>query len=380
MLYASMSPAIKKVGPEMVTRIQSPSGGCILSSKSTKVGCMRVLVLTSYVPYPPDHGGKIHVVNQMRYVSRDHHVTLMCPVRPDSGQAEDALKLVGEYCTDVKPIPWQKRSKLRFLPHLFRYVRAGEPIGNLIFYFEELASALRHLTAEQHFDVVNVYNAYMAPYLDAIAPQSNCKTILSLQNIPYQQWRRMMMVERNLPRKLTLFRDWLFQKHATLKHIQRYDKTITISESDRSILLKDAPHANIVAVPAGMDTDGIKPLSEPSEFCNLMFVGSMFYQPNIDAALFLCREIFPLIKREISHRPPIHCWHKTAQRGASFRGAIGRGHRDRTRGQRAPILRTMLSHPRSPARRAAVSGSRSWSRWRWGGPSFRPRWDVKGCR
>ncbi len=260
---------------------------------------MRVLVLTSYVPYPIDNGSKMDVSNQLRYVSRDHHVTLMCPVRPDSGQVEDALRLVGEYCTEVRAVAWQRRSKLRFLPHLLRYMWVGEPIGNLTFYFEELAEALRHVTAEQHFDVVNVHHAYMAPYLDAIVPQSKCKTVLTLHDVPYQQWRRMMMVEKNLPRKLRLFRDWLFQKHATLRHIRRYDKTITVSESDRSVLLKDAPQANVVAVPAGIDTDTIKLLSEPSAFCNLMFVGSMFYQPNTDAALFLCREIFPLIKSEI---------------------------------------------------------------------------------
>lgn len=260
---------------------------------------MRVLVLTSYVPYPPNAGAKIHVSNQMRYISQEHDVTLMCPIRPNSGQAEDAQKLVGEYCTDVKAIPWQKRSKIRFLPHLFRYVRAGEPIGNLIFYHEELADALRLLTAEQHFDVVNIHHGYMAPYIDAISPRCKCKTILSLHNVPYLQWRRMMLAERNLLRKLELFRDWLFQKHATLKHIRRYDKTIVVSEVDRSILLRGAPQANIVAVPTGMNTDKIGPLKKPAEFRNLMLVGSMYYGPNVEAALFLCREVFPLIKQQI---------------------------------------------------------------------------------
>lgn len=260
---------------------------------------MRVLVLTNFVPYPPSSGARIRVSNQMRYVSQDHEVTLMCPVRPHSGQAEDAQKLVGEYCTEVKAIPWQKRSRIKFLPRLLRYIRGGDPIRNLMYYHEELVDALRHITATQHFDVVDIHFGNIASYLDAIAPQSKCKTIFALHNVPYIQRRRMMLAERNLSQKLVLFRDCLFQKHATLKYIRRYDKTIVVSELDRSILLKDAPQANIVAVPTGMNTDVIKPLNKPAEFRNLMIVGSMSYQPNVDAAQFLGREIFPLIKQQI---------------------------------------------------------------------------------
>ena len=139
----------------------------------------------------------------------------------------------------------------------------------------------------------------MAPYINAIAPQYRGQTILALHNVPYVQWRRMMLAERNVYQKLKLFRDWLFQKQATLKYVRRYDKAIVNSELDRALLLKDAPNANIVAIPTGMNTDMSKPLSQPGEFRNLMLVGSMYYRPNVDAALFLGREIFSLIKKQI---------------------------------------------------------------------------------
>ncbi|GAB4534101.1 MAG: glycosyltransferase family 4 protein [Anaerolineae bacterium] len=260
---------------------------------------MRVLVLTNFVPYPPNAGAKIRVSNQMKYISREHHVTLMCPVRPNSGQAEDAQKLVGEYCTEVIPVPWQKRSRIKFIPHLLRYVRAGDPIGWLMYYHQELVDALRHTTATQHFDVVSIHFSNMAPYIDAIAPNRECQTIFALHNVPYLQWRRMMLDERNIRQKLILFRDWLFMKRATLKYIRRYDKTTVVSELDRSILLKDAPGAKVVAVPTGMDTDALRPFGKPPGFRDLMLVGSMNYRPNVGAALYLGQEIFPLIKRRI---------------------------------------------------------------------------------
>jgi len=264
---------------------------------------MRILVLTSYVPYPPNAGAKILVSNQIRYVSREHHVTLMCPVRAGSRQAEDARQLEGSFCTEVRPIPWHKRSKIRFLPHLWRYVRGGEPIGNLTYYYEELAQALHEITEREHFDVINIHHGYMAPYLDAIAPRSRARTCLTLHNIPYVQWRRMMVAERDPMHKLRLFRDWLFQKHATLKYVHRYDRTIVVSDQDRAILRRDAPRADIVTVPVGMDTDAIRPLPPPPTFRRLLLVGSMFYRPNADAALYLVRDILPRIRRQI---PDVH--------------------------------------------------------------------------
>jgi len=261
---------------------------------------MRVLVLTSYVPYPPTSGAKIHVFNQMRYLHQEHEVVLMCPVRAGSGQAEVvARQLVGECCTEAIPVPWRKRSKVKFLPHLLHYLHRGEPPGNLIFYFEELIEALRRLTAEHHFDIVNVYNDYMAPYIEAISPRCRCRKVLSLQNVPHLQWHRMMLTERNPRRKLALFRDWLFQKRATLRHIREYDRVIAISPLDRAILLKSAQHADIAAVPAGVDSTAITPLDKPTGFSDLLLIGSMYYRPNIDAAHFLVREIFPRIRQQV---------------------------------------------------------------------------------
>jgi glycosyltransferase involved in cell wall biosynthesis len=227
----------------------------------------------------------------------------MCPVRPGSEEAENAPKLVGKYCTSVKAVLWYRRSKIKFLPHLFRYIRAGDPIGDLIYYHQELADALHFHTSEQHFDIVNVHHNYMAPYLDAISPCSKCRTILTLHNVPYLQYRRMMLTEKNLLRKLVLFRDWLFQKHSTFEHIRRYDKTIAISETDRSILLEEAPQADIAAVPTGMDPDELTPMKRPTGPHNIMFIGSMYYEPNVEAAMLLCREIFPLIRQQI---PDVH--------------------------------------------------------------------------
>jgi glycosyltransferase involved in cell wall biosynthesis len=260
---------------------------------------MRILVLTSFVPYPLDSGAKIRVANQLKYISQENEVVLLCPIRANSNQIEAAQQLKSEFHIKVNAIPWHKRSKIKYLRHLFRYIKGGEPIGDLTFYYEELAEAIYDITATQHFDIIHVHNAYMAPYIDCIAPNSKSKTVLDLHNVPYTQWQRMMLNERNLYRKIQLFRDWIFKKHATGKYIRRYDKTLVVSEMDKDILLKDFPKINLENIPIGFNTDEFRPLNQPSTFRTLMFIGSMFYGPNRDAAIYLCHQIFPLVKQQI---------------------------------------------------------------------------------
>ena len=58
------------------------------------------------------------------------------------------------------------------------------------------------------------------------------------------------------------------------------------------------PPDNVLVIPNGTESQCPTPPSEevPGE---MLFVGALFYQPNIDAVLFFHREIFPIIRRSM---------------------------------------------------------------------------------
>ncbi len=66
---------------------------------------MRILFLTHRVPYPPDKGDRIRSYNIIKFLARNHDLSLMSvshePVPPQS------YKALGEYCDSVEIVRHQ---------------------------------------------------------------------------------------------------------------------------------------------------------------------------------------------------------------------------------------------------------------------------------
>jgi len=76
-----------------------------------------------------------------------------------------------------------------------------------------------------------------------------------------------------------------------------FDNKTIISYPDRDFI----PHPKrnmIVVVPNGVDTNYFKPIEAEIKF-ELIFTGNMGYPPNVNAAVFLAREILPLVHKTL---------------------------------------------------------------------------------
>ncbi len=77
----------------------------------------------------------------------------------------------------------------------------------------------------------------------------------------------------------------------------RYDRTIVCSAEDRAALLTHSPgaEARIEVIPNGVDVDHFRPTPIPAN-PRLLFPGTLGYAPNVDAALWLCAEVWPRVR------------------------------------------------------------------------------------
>jgi polysaccharide biosynthesis protein PslH len=88
------------------------------------------------------------------------------------------------------------------------------------------------------------------------------------------------------------------------ERVRRYESRVagdfelhtTCSELDSARLRAVAPSVRPVTVPNGVDTEYFRPTPTQSTQPSLIFVGSLNWYPNIDAVLFLLREVWPKIK------------------------------------------------------------------------------------
>lgn len=242
---------------------------------------MRILFLCPIVPYPPTGGG----VNRMFYLIRElaaaDEVDVLCFANEEGS---GSLKELGRFCRKAEAV--KTPSRFSDLAYKFFFLKAYARVP-------EMFRRLKEILKENSYDAVIAEKFYMAPYVEKATP---CPVAIDL-------WA----VGKGMEREIQLETD-LFKKSRALwqkKKFERYDafgfrhfkNFLVVSNVDRDRALQLNPMLRVAVVPNAVDCDYFEPNNALSRQPQLIFTGDMGFKPNIDAALYFCREIFPIIKR-----------------------------------------------------------------------------------
>jgi len=114
--------------------------------------------------------------------------------------------------------------------------------------------------------------------------------------------------QRQLTKRLRNLRIWVAERHERRVLASGYARVIYVSQEDykAGIQLSARQHsAKIICLPNGVDIELFCPCpllkSGPGKIV-LLFAGTMFYEPNVDAALYLIKEIMPKIQSQVELR------------------------------------------------------------------------------
>jgi len=92
---------------------------------------------------------------------------------------------------------------------------------------------------------------------------------------------------------------WMTMLNFELRACRKFDRVVTVTDVDRLELISYKPDLDVVTIPTGVDSVYFSPQDIPEEPNTLIFVGYFKHFPNIHGILTFCREIFPLIRKEI---------------------------------------------------------------------------------
>ncbi|MEO6457350.1 MAG: glycosyltransferase [Chloroflexia bacterium] len=252
---------------------------------------MRVLVVSPYLPYPPNHGGKIRVFELLRRVARRHDVTLATLLEAEEEQAhvrvleELGLRVLSAYKQPVRNSIAAKAQ--RFFDPRPRSVSEYDS--------QELRTLIGAFVQEYPPDIIQCEQVVVAHYASLY---SAIPRLLVEQNIEYQLLleiarARPQMISR-LAGRLDAWKARRFEQHAW-KNFTGY---ATMSEHDRAVLLRHAPAAQVYVVPNGVDTDYFRPTNEACEPETLIITGNFGYYPNLDGITWFLSDILPGIRAE----------------------------------------------------------------------------------
>jgi sugar transferase (PEP-CTERM/EpsH1 system associated) len=257
---------------------------------------MNILFLSPWLPWPPYDGGRIRILETLRYLSRRHSVTLLTTVRqPEEVKHESALNgLCEKIITTV--LSKQTRPVLRRLS--VGLVR-GMPLIQSFHYDPNLAQKVRQLTAQNSYEMIHIEFPFLAPYLGAVSAHSRARKVLSMHNVESIRLGRELECFSSKSRWLAIQCNRLFFESWEKKAIRRFDGISAVSDMERDWIQRHAPAATVEVVPNGVDTDYFCPNVSWKGSPSVIFTGLMDYGPNVDAAAWFCDEILTRLRHKI---------------------------------------------------------------------------------
>jgi len=254
---------------------------------------MDILFITPRLPYPPDQGSKIVMLNFIKFLSKRHKITLFSL----AGEGEDPkhIDYLKQYCRRIEVVNMRpKWSVKNFLLALFRL----DPYTSIKYYSPALMKKLKELFKKAKFDVIQVEFYYMAQYimkLRRLIPES--AVILDTLNVEYFMFGDYFKQVKNPVLKFFMFFELLRIKRYESLVYKCFDRCLAISKGDIDRIKSLAPGANIVLQPTGVDTDLCASYNIKPKDNTIIFYGAMSFFANYDGIKYFYDSIYPLIKK-----------------------------------------------------------------------------------
>ena len=283
---------------------------------------MRILFLTPQLPYPPHQGTTIRNYNIIANLAPRHEIHLLSFVR--SYDEIDAATPLHQHCRSIEAVLAPRRSSLKRFLSIFL-----SPLPDMALRLPsaEFKTKLRACLERERFDVVQIEGIEMAQFwmlevrkwkLDNEAghPPSNIQypisnlqpptSIFDDHNAEYVLQQRAFETDIRQPRR------WIGALYSFIqwKKLSRYealvcrlaDRVVAVSEADKTALQRLVPGLKVTVVPNAVDVEyytsaDIRPSPLPPR--SLIFTGKMDFRPNVDAVLWFCQEVLPLVRRKL---------------------------------------------------------------------------------
>jgi sugar transferase (PEP-CTERM/EpsH1 system associated) len=254
---------------------------------------MKILFLSHRLPYPPDKGERIRAFHELKYFGERHEVDLMCFAdSPEGAEHEDACRLI---CRSVSVEVLSRTTRL--LRAAWAGIR-GQSMSNAFFYSPKFARNVREALQQRSYDLIFVYCSSMGRFIPQPAPAPIVADFVDADSAKWAQYAQICRPPLS----------WLYKREARavaaseLSLGSRAVLSLTTTAHDaRELCALHNYRFSAEVMPNGVEVPEISGTSDCSAILNLkpfvVFVGTMNYRPNADAAVFFAREIFPLIRR-----------------------------------------------------------------------------------
>lgn len=299
---------------------------------------MRIFFVCQRVPFPPDRGDKIATFNEICHLSIKHEVHVFC--------LADGVKDLGnvsglrDHAKSVTAVPVSAlASKFRALEALL----VGRPLSVAAFDEARLHRAITRKYDELRPDLIIVFSCNVAQYAEHFAGVPRIMQFHDLDSLKWAQY-----AERSgIPLK------WVYEteRRRLLTYerriARRFSHALVCTAAERRDFERLFPGIAVTLVGNGVDLDYFRSAAETKRPGSIVFTGVMDYFPNVDAVVWFCDEILPIVQAQIPEASLTICGSRPAaavrrlanRRGVSVTGWVAdtRPHLDAAEVFAAPL-------------------------------------------
>lgn len=255
---------------------------------------MKIFIATLFLPkLRATHAGSRIAAETLRQLSRSHEIYLATRVEENELDDVDEIR---RFCKNVYLFPYRKiedRNPFTVLRIITSYLCFSYSLNGII--------------NQNSFDIVQIEWVETGVLLF----RQKIPMILIAHDVISKPAERSMRVATGAPRVLTHLK-YLMIKKIELSIMKKFDMVLPLSEFDHKYLSEMRSDLDVMTlpVPAGLDiTDKIY----EKEKNTILYLASYKHRKiNVDAAVYFYREVFPLVREQISdaifiaagHGPP----------------------------------------------------------------------------
>ncbi|HEX8220661.1 MAG TPA: glycosyltransferase family 4 protein [Chloroflexia bacterium] len=269
---------------------------------------MRILMVTPFLPSPTgSNAGELVMYRQLEQLAVRHEITLatLCSSIEDAWEDIANLRQLG---IDVRAVErrapvgferWQRRPGLAM-----RWLRGDTPLPVIEFTLPAMQETINRIVTEKRPELIQVEYVWMAGY----RYPPGIATVLTEHEVGLVRARDDLQAAAGGPRLKRLYAsaEWRRWQRYEPSACRGFTRVQVFTAHDANTLLHHAPdlEPTLRVNPFGVDPPTIADSAVEDERA-VVFVGGFAHLPNVDAALWLAREIMPLLWPDVPHA---HLW------------------------------------------------------------------------
>jgi polysaccharide biosynthesis protein PslH len=241
----------------------------------------KIGVITSRFPFPLDKGDKLRIFNQVKSLSKNHQIKLVCIT--DEYPDDNALQAVKSVCHELLVI------RLGLIARFFNLIHAyvsGLPLQVGLFFSKRKVKQIHHFFSD--CEAIYAHLIRVTEYVKDL-PQAKTLDYMDAFSKGVERWHQSANVF--LKPILKLEHKRLVKYEASM--FSAFDHKVIITDQDK-YLIPHKDHNAIQVIPNGVDFEQYKPVPIGKKY-DILFSGNMGYVPNIDAAYFAATKIMPQV-------------------------------------------------------------------------------------